>query len=120
LSEGRKTETEPQSTKKKTMKTITEKKTKSGLTSRPEPRSTEMQMQFDFTPRGASRVLVASNLLALIHLEAPMYFAQAELWGRWAWIQFRNETPTVTRIVIELGLLWNKARRLGAACMTKI
>jgi hypothetical protein len=54
LSEGRKTETEPQSTKKKTMKSITEKKTKSGLKNRPEPLSTASQMQFDFNPRMAT------------------------------------------------------------------
>jgi hypothetical protein len=58
-------------------------------------------------------------LLALIHIEAPMYFAQAELLGRLAWIQLRNETPNVTRILDALGLLWRKALQLGAACMTK-
>ena len=91
------------------MKTITDKKTKSELKNLPEPLSNEMQMLFDFTSCGASRVVAASNLLALIHIEAPLYFAHAELLGRWAWVQFRKETPNVTRILIKLYSLWNRA-----------
>ena len=56
LSEGRKTETEPQSTKKKTMKTITEEKAESELKNRPEPLSTASQRQLDFRHREANHL----------------------------------------------------------------
>jgi hypothetical protein len=68
--EGRKTETEPQSTKKKTMKTITEKNSESGLTSRPEPLSTEMQMQFDFSVPAPSCKRKSGHLLTLLQAKA--------------------------------------------------
>jgi hypothetical protein len=47
------------------MKTITDKNTESGLLSRPEPLSTAMQMQFDFTPRPKNRFLDKLTLPAL-------------------------------------------------------
>jgi hypothetical protein len=91
------------------MNTITEMNSKSGLKSRPEPLITEMQMQFDFTPRVDNRVIAATGLLTLIHLEAPAYLAHAKLFGSWAWMQFRKETPNVTRIFIKLNSLWKTA-----------
>jgi hypothetical protein len=112
LSEGRKTETEPQSTKKKTMKTITEKKTKSGLKNRPEPLSTASQRQIDFRRRAANRSLETGKLLALLESETPRFFELAEVVGKWVWIQFTDKQPVaVTRILAELGFHWNKARQ---------
>jgi hypothetical protein len=108
LSEGRKTETEPQSTKKKTMKTITEKKTKSGLKNRPEPLSTASQRQIDFRRRAANRSLETGKLLARLASVTPKFFELAEV----VWIQFTDKQPVaVARILAELGFHWNKARQ---------
>ena len=108
--EGRQTETEPQSTKKKTMKTTSEKKTKSGLKNRPEPFSTANQRQIDFRRRAANRSLETGKLLALLESETPKFFALAEVVGKWVWIQFTDKQPVaVTRILAELGFHWNKA-----------
>jgi hypothetical protein len=112
LSEGRKTETEPQSTKKKTMKTITEKKTKSELKNRPEPLSTASQRQIDFRRRASNRSLETEKLLALLESETPKFFELAEVVGKWVWIQFTDKQPVaVTRILAELGFHWNKTRQ---------
>ncbi len=46
-----------ESTKKKTMKTNTDQKTKSGLLNRPEPLGTAKPKQIDFRRRAANRVL---------------------------------------------------------------
>jgi hypothetical protein len=112
LSEGRQTETEPQSTKKKTMKTITDKKTKSGLKNRPEPLSTANPRQIDFFRRKANRSLDTEKLLSLLETETPKFFELAEVVGKWVWIQFADKQPVAaTRVLAELGFHWNKARQ---------
>ena len=112
LSEGRKTETEPQSIKKKTMKTNTEKKTKSGLKNRPEPFSTANPRQIDFSRRKANRSLDIEKLLALLESDTPKFFELAEVVGKWVWIQFAGKQPAqITRILAELGFHWNNARQ---------
>ena len=111
-SEGRKTETEPQSTKKKTMKTNTNHESKSGLKNRPEPFSTANPTRIDFIRRRANRSLDTENLLALLQNNAPGFFELAEVVGRWVWIQFAAKQPAaVTRVLAELGFHWNKARQ---------
>jgi hypothetical protein len=112
LSEGRKTETEPQSTKKKTMKTIKDKKTKSGLLSRPEPLSTGTRLPINLALRRTNPSLATEELLALLRSEKPGFFALAEVVGQWVWIQFTDKQPNeVTRVLAELGFHWNKARQ---------
>jgi hypothetical protein len=112
LSEGRKTETEPQSTKKKTMKTIKDKKTKSGLLSRPEPLSTGTRLPINLALRRTNRSLATEELLALLRSETPRFFGMAEVVGRWVWIQFADKQPVaVTRILAELGFHWNNTRQ---------
>jgi hypothetical protein len=112
LSEGRKTETEPQSTKKKTMKTTKDKKTKSGLLSRPEPLSTGTRMPINLALRRTNRSLATEELLALLRSEKPGFFALAEVVGQWVWIQFTDKQPNeVTRVLAELGFHWNKTRQ---------
>jgi len=82
------------------MKTTIEKKTKSGLENRPEPRSTESQRQIDFRRRAANRSLETEKLLALLESETPKFFELAEVVGKWVWIQFRDKQPVaVTRIL---------------------
>jgi hypothetical protein len=95
------------------MKTIKDKKTKSGLESRPEPLSTENQRQIDFARREANRALNTEKLLSLLEREKPKFFELAEVVGKWVWIQFAGKQPAeVTRVLAELGFHWNKARQL--------
>jgi hypothetical protein len=94
------------------MKTITEKKTKSGLKNRPEPLSTANPRQIDFVRRKANRSLDTERLLSLLERETPMFFELAEVVGKWVWIQFGGKQPAaVTRILAELGFHWNNARQ---------
>jgi hypothetical protein len=95
--EGRKTETEPQSSKKKTMKTNTEIKTESGLKNRPEPLSFANRRRIDFTRRKANRSLTTDKLLALLVNEAPRLFGLAEVVGQWVWIQFATSKRPPSR-----------------------
>jgi hypothetical protein len=94
------------------MKTITEKKTKSGLLSRPEPLSTGSRPPINFTLRRTNRSLATEELLARLRSERPGFFALAEVVGQWIWIQFTDKQPhDVTRVLAELGFHWNKARQ---------
>jgi hypothetical protein len=109
---GRKTETEPQSSKKKTMKTNTEKNTKSGLLSRPEPLSNAYRKPIDFRRRKTNRLLDTAKLLSLLERDTPKFFELAEVVGNWVGIQFAGRQPAqVTRILAELGFHWNNARQ---------
>ena len=112
LSEGRQTETEPQSSKKKTMKTNTNQKSESGLKSRPEPLSAANRKPIDFNRRKANRSLDTEKLLAVLQSDAPKFFGLAEVVGKWVWIQFADKQPAkVTRALAELGFHWNNARK---------
>jgi len=94
------------------MKTNKEKKTKSGLKNRPEPRSTENPRQIDFIRRKANRSLDTDKLLSLLERETPTFFELAEVVGKWVWIQFAERQPAkVTRVLAELGFHWNKTRQ---------
>ena len=94
------------------MNTITEKKTKSELLSRPEPRSTANPRQIDFARRRANRSLDTAKLLALLESDAPMFHETAEIVGRWVWVEFEDKQPvTVTRTLAELGFHWNRLRQ---------
>jgi hypothetical protein len=111
--EGRKTETEQQSTKKKTMKTNnTNKNQKSGLSNRPEQVSTENRPQINLALRRTNRKLETEKLLALLRSQTPKFFEVAEVVGKWVWIQFSDkQPPTVTRVLAELGFHWNNTRQ---------
>ena len=94
------------------MKTNTEKKSNSGLLSRPELLSTAKQRQIDFTRRKANRSLDTGKLLALLESDAPTFFEVAEVVGKWVWIQFAGkQLAQVTRVLAELGFHWNNARQ---------
>ena len=95
------------------MKTNTEKNTKSGLLSRPEPLSTANRKPIDFGRRRANRSLETARLLALLESETPKFLELAEVVGKWVWIQFADKQPArVTRVLAELGFHWNKARQV--------
>jgi hypothetical protein len=112
FSEGRKTETEPQSIKKKTMKTTTIKNSKSGLLSRPEPRSIGKLPEINLALRQTNRSLATEKLLALLRNDTPRFFEMAEVVGKWVWIRFANEQPSkVTRVLAEQGFHWNSTRQ---------
>ena len=112
LREGRQTETEPQSSKKKTMKTNTNHKSESGLKNRPEPLSTANLRQIDFIRRKANRSLDTQKLLALLESQTPRFFELAEVVGKWVWIHFAEKQPAaVTRVLAELGFHWNNTRQ---------
>ena len=123
MGEGRKTETEQQSTKKKTMKTKHQQSSVSttttpqsthprphpekGLPSRPEQPRTDSDPQPDQTPhstfrtphsidfarRWANRQLGTQALLSLLRTEAPRFYPLAEVVGKWVWIQFADKQP---------------------------
>ena len=94
------------------MKKYTEKNTESELENRPELLSTANQRQIDFRRRKANRSLDAGKLLDLMQSNAPSFFQQAEVVGKWVWIQFADRQPVaVTRVLAELGFHWNNVRR---------
>jgi hypothetical protein len=101
-----------ESTKKKTMKTTTDQKTKTGLLSRPEPLSTANPRQIDFKRRRANRSLDTAKLLTLLESDAPMFHEAAEIVGKWVWIEFEDKQPVqITRTLAELGFHWNRLRQ---------
>ena len=52
------------------------------------------------------------KLLSLLRSETPNFFDIAEVVGKWVWIQFSDkQPPTVTRVLAELGFLWNNTRQ---------
>jgi hypothetical protein len=63
------------------MKTITEKNSESGLTSRPEPLSTETQMQFDFSTPALRCFSKSGHLLTIFQAKAAMIL----LWVAQGW-----------------------------------
>ena len=94
------------------MKTITEKKTKSGLKNRPEPLSTANPRQIDFARRKTNRSLDTQRLLTLLERETPSFFELAEVVGKWVWIQLEGkQPPQVTMVLSELGFHWNNTRQ---------
>jgi hypothetical protein len=94
------------------MKTNTEKNTKSGLLSRPEPLNTANPRRIDFIRRKSNRALDTERLLDLLESDAPKFFELAEVVGKWVWIEFTDKQPAaVTRVLAELGFHWNNARK---------
>ena len=52
------------------------------------------------------------SLLELLRIEAPEFYAIAEVVGKWVWIRFEDrQPPTVTSVLSKLGFHWNKARQ---------
>jgi hypothetical protein len=95
------------------MKTNTDSNTKSGASSRPEPRERlASRPPIDFALRRTNRSLVTEKLLALLRSDAPGFFAVAEVVGKWVWIQFEGKQPSErTRLLAELGFHWNHSRQ---------
>jgi hypothetical protein len=98
------------------MKTNTEKNTKTGLLSRPEPvgpnRKPIARTPIDFSRRKANRSLDTAKLLALLESDAPKFFETAEVVGKWVWIEFTEKQPAaVTRVLSEFGFHWNNVRK---------
>ena len=86
LIEGRKTETDLQSTKKDHENKLSKKQPKEGLLSRPEQLSTGQaatatRPKIHFKRRKANRSLATETLLNLLRDEAPSFFAVAEAVG---------------------------------------
>jgi hypothetical protein len=103
---------ERSSTKKKTMKTTTQKNQTNGLLSRSERLGLESRPEIDFDLRRANRALETEKLLALLRSDAPRFFEIAEVVGKWVWIQFSDkQPPTITSVLAELGFHWNNARQ---------
>ena len=94
------------------MKTNTNKNQKSGALSRPEQLSTENRPKIDIALRRTNRRLDTEKLLALLRSQTPDFFALAEVVGKWVWIHFDGkQSPTVTRVLAELGFHWNNNRQ---------
>ncbi len=57
-------------------------------------------------------MLGTENLLSLLQHEAPRFFEQAEVVGKWVWIQFDDRQPSqITSALSELGFHWNSRRQ---------
>ena len=117
MAEGRKSVTEQQSSKKKTMKTSKKSSSKhSELKSRPEHSAEQSQgaarPHIDFAARDANRALTVESLLNLLRYQAPRFFELAQVVGKWVWIQFdAKQPPQVTCQLAQFGFHWNNKRQ---------
>lgn len=97
------------------MKTISNK-SKSGLQRQSAHRSegTENKNQLpkiDLKRRQQNRNLPTQEFLHVLKTEAPEFFEQVEVIGRWCWITFPDKQPSkVTRVLAELGFHWCNRR----------
>jgi len=108
--EGRKTETEQQGSKKKTMKTNASKSNE-GLLNRPEQLGRNRN-RIDLARRRMNRALRTETLLTLLRSDAPEFYERAEVVGQWVWIHFPDRQPQkVTGALSELGFHWNRRRQ---------
>jgi hypothetical protein len=101
------------SSKKKTMKTNTNKNSDSRLLNRTAQRIEGNLPRIDFSRRNRNRGLPTELLLRLIRREAPEFWELAEVVGRWVWIQFDDRQPRqITTALSEYGFHWNNRRQV--------
>ena len=120
--EGRRTEDAQQSSKKKTMKTTSQKK-QVGLGSRSAQLSSsstpaqpvqkpDNRLPIDTEARKKNRTLPTTKVLELLKSSNPGLFNLAEVVGKWVWVTFRaTPAPELRHIVAQVGFHWNRERQ---------
>ena len=127
--EGRQTEYAQQSSKKKHMKTTSQKNTK-GLVSRsaqltsdtaPQAQATDKTDSrdgkgnlppIDTEARKKNRTLPTDKVLALLQQQDRRLWELAEVVGKWVWVAFSEQpAPTVRQTLAQLGFHWNRTRQ---------
>jgi hypothetical protein len=94
------------------MKTYKIKNQNSEAQNRPEQSGSDSRPKIDLKRRFANRALNTEKLLALLRNEAPIFFAVAEVVGKWVWIQFDGkQSIPVTSALSEYGFHWNNTRQ---------
>jgi hypothetical protein len=129
--EGRRTEDAQQSSKKKTMKTTSQKKSGLGsrsaqLSSTPAAQSAvapaavekkDNRLPIDTEARKKNRTLPTPKVLELLKNANPGLFNLAEVVGGrpdsgWVWVSFRETpAPELRQILAQLGFHWNRERQ---------
>lgn len=67
--------------------------------------------KIDLKRRQQNRNLPTEEFLHVLKTEAPQFWEQAEVVGKWVWIQFSEKQPSkITRVLAELGFHWSKRR----------
>jgi hypothetical protein len=68
--------------------------------------------QIDLAKRQANRALGTTEVLHLLRSTAPALYEQAEVVGKWVWIQFADKQPSqITAALAQLGFHWNNLRQ---------
>src|ERR1019366_6081960 len=105
------------------MKTKSNKKSESGLPSRPEQLSTNTQTTkqakparilpyVNFQQRDENRALSTDRVLDLLRKWMPEQYGLAEVVGKWVWITFTEQpAETVRGQLSQFGFHWNNARK---------
>jgi hypothetical protein len=116
--EGRQSESEKI---KKIMKTKTQNhqkksnQTSSGLENRNDKINQEGKPslpKIDLELRRNNRALPTAKVLEVLQGEAPTFWQQAEVVGKWIWIQFKEkQSREVTAVLSQLGFHWNNKRQ---------
>lgn len=87
-----------------------------GSASRPEHRTSgraDNRFPIDYEQRQTNRNLPTAALLDLMKTTAPEFFAQAQVVGRWVWVEFAERQPReITARLAQLGFHWNNTRQL--------
>ena len=115
-----------QSSKKKHMKTTSQKKSNrlpqnSEQSQQPAPQAQaepaappkpDTRLPIDAEARKANRTLPTDKVLALLHTVNPDLFNLAEVVGKWIWVSFSEQpAPTVRQTLAQLGFHWNRTRQ---------
>ena len=117
--EGRRTEDAQQSSKKKTMKTTSQKMTEGTpgqirtveqTAAATDKRDTRLPINTE--ARKKNRNLPTPKVLALLKNANPGLFNLAEVVGKWVWVAFRETpAPELRQILAQLGFHWNRERQ---------
>src|SRR5665213_1385201 len=98
------------SSKKKTMKTITN--SDSRLKNRIAQRNGNTLPKIDFRRRFQNRGLSTDKVLDMLYHETPRFWELCQVVGKWVWIQFEDRQPNqITAALSELGFHWNNRRQ---------
>jgi hypothetical protein len=125
LVKSEKTESEQQSTKKKTMKTKTQIKTNTknskelqsrseqvGTVNRAQDKAPRVLPFVDHEEREANRCLCTERVLELLRRWQPEQYNLAEVVGHWIWITFPEPPLEKVRAELsQLGFHWNNTRK---------
>jgi hypothetical protein len=122
--EGRRTEDAQQSSKKKTMKT-TSQKNNSGTPGQirtveqqtvaapqAQPDKKDNRLPIDTEARKKNRTLPTEKVLNLLLNKQPDIYRLAEVVGKWVWVTFKEQPAAeIRQQLAQLGFHWNRERQ---------